>query len=146
MVKYMSKIIWCFIFIFGILILSSALYYETGREIFNPVYVVGGAIVLLVLYLKVHYSDTDSHPSDLKIYKVALDQEQEDFNTAFDIDKYIENIEWLITEKEDEIVLHNGLYLFKGQGRDKNYVFYYLYGLEKGELLWKYFLDNLSRV
>ena len=145
MVKYMSKIIWCFIFIFGILILSSALYYETGREIFNPVYVVGGAIVLLVLYLKVHYSDTDSHPSDLKIYKVALDQEQEDFNTAFDIDKYIENIEWLITEKEDEIVLHNGLYLFKGQGRDKNYVFYYLYGLEKGELLWKYFLDNLSR-
>ena len=145
MVKYMSKIIWCFIFIFGILILSSALYYETGREIFNPVYVVGGAIVLLVLYLKVHYSDTDSHPSDLKIYKVALDQEQEDFNTAFDIDKYIENIEWLITEKEDEIVLHNGLYLFKGQGRDKNYVFYYLYGLEKGEMLWKYFLDNLSR-
>ena len=145
MVKYMSKIIWCFIFIFGILILSSALYYETGREIFNPVYVVGVAIVLLVLYLKVHYSDTDSHPSDLKIYKVALDQEQEDFNTAFDIDKYIENIEWLITEKEDEIVLHNGLYLFKGQGRDKNYVFYYLYGLEKGEMLWKYFLDNLSR-
>ena len=145
MVKYMSKIIWCFIFIFGILILSSALYYETGREIFNPVYVVGGAIVLLVLYLKVHYSDTDSHPSDLKIYKVALDQEQEDFNTAFDIDKYIENIEWFITEKEDEIVLHNGLYLFKGQGRDKNYVFYYLYGLEKGEMLWKYFLDNLSR-
>ncbi len=145
MVKYMSKIIWCFIFIFGILILSSALYYETGREIFNPVYVVGGAIVLLVLYLKVHYSDTDSHPSDLKIYKVALDQEQEDFNTAFDIEKYIENIEWLITEKEDEIVLHNGLYLFKGQGRDKNYVFYYLYGLEKGEMLWKYFLDNLSR-
>lgn len=145
MVKYMSKIIWCFIFIFGILILSSALYYETGREIFNPVYVVGGAIVLLVLYLKVHYSDTDSHPSDLKIYKVALDQEQEDFNTAFDIDKYIENIEWLITEKEDEIVLHNGLYLFKGQGRDKNYVFYYLYGLEMGEMLWKYFLDNLSR-
>ena len=145
MVKYMSKIIWCFIFIFGILILSSALYYETGREIFNPVYVVGVAIVLLVLYLKVHYSDTDSHPSDLKIYKVALDQEQEDFNTAFDIDKYIENIEWFITEKEDEIVLHNGLYLFKGQGRDKNYVFYYLYGLEKGEMLWKYFLDNLSR-
>jgi len=145
MVKYMSKIIWCFIFIFGILILSSALYYETGREIFNPVYVVGVAIVLSVLYLKVHYSDTDSHPSDLKIYKVALDQEQEDFNTAFDIDKYIENIEWLITEKEDEIVLHNGLYLFKGQGRDKNYVFYYLYGLEKGEMLWKYFLDNLSR-
>jgi len=145
MVKYMSKIIWCFIFIFGILILSSALYYETGREIFNPVYVVGVAIVLLVLYLKVHYSDTDSHPLDLKIYKVALDQEQEDFNTAFDIDKYIENIEWLITEKEDEIVLHNGLYLFKGQGRDKNYVFYYLYGLEKGEMLWKYFLDNLSR-
>lgn len=145
MVKYMSKIIWCFIFIFGILILSSALYYETGREIFNPVYVVGVAIVLLVLYLKVHYRDTDSLQSDLKIYKVALDQEQEDFNTAFDIDKYIENIEWLITEKEDEIVLHNGLYLFKGQGRDKNYVFYYLYGLEKGEMLWKYFLDNLSR-
>lgn len=145
MVKYMSKIIWCFIFIFGILILSSALYYETGREIFNPVYVVGVAIVLLVLYLKVHYCDTDSLQSDLKIYKVALDQEQEDFNTAFDIDKYIENIEWLITEKEDEIVLHNGLYLFKGQGRDKNYVFYYLYGLEKGEMLWKYFLDNLSR-
>ena len=46
MVKYMSKIIWCFIFIFGILILASALYYESGREIFNPVYVVGVAIVL----------------------------------------------------------------------------------------------------
>ena len=145
MIKYISKVIWCFIFIFGILILSSALYNETGREIFNPVYDVGVAIVLLVLYLKVHHSNTDSHPSDLKFYKVVLDQEQKDFNTAFDIDKYIENIEWLITEKEDEIVLHSGLYLFKGQGRDKNYVFYYLYGLEKGEMLWKYFLENLSR-
>ena len=143
-IKYTSLVIWGFMFIFGMLILSSALYYETGYEI-NPVYVVGVAIALFVLYLKVHHRDTDSHPSDFKIYKVTHDQEQVDFNTAFDIDKYIENIEWLITEKEDEIVLQSGLYLFKCQGSDKRYTFHYLYGLEKGEMLWKYFLDNLSR-
>lgn len=112
---------------------------EAGQNEVNPIYVALIAVASLIVFCIVWYKTNNIRPVYSDIKEAAEDM-PEPFKSYLDFNKYMSEIKWTKVESEDEAATLSGFYLFNCRG--DNHHFYEFYELEKGDKIYKYYLDH----
>ena len=111
---------------------------EAGQNDGNPICVALIALASLLVFCFVWYITKDksiAYPNENSTGEDLPDL----FKSYVEFDNYMSKLKWEKIENKDEIASVSGFYLYKCRG--DNHHFYEFHELEKGERLWKYYLD-----